>query len=277
MITGGIKFFNENSVNTENGSSVSVSTGDSSSDFLLDINAFTFWRSVGSDDLTTETITITMPSSQEIDRIFLIDHNFKNYNIKYDVSGTPTDFTNVLSINSEELANIDITDYDKNSSYYEFDAVTTNKIYIEIDTTQTVDAEKYISQVVITTEIGTLEGYPEIKVNKSKNAKKKKSMTGRVFNQKSIETVNINLGFRTYPSRLQSDIDTIMSLFDLEEPFLTWLCGGREGSDYFNYTLRGFRLKDLIKTTITNDFKDSYSKNIYTGLVNLTVKLDETP
>ena len=79
-VTGGIKFFNKNKI--ADGSTV-ASSGTSSSKFILDLDVDTYWTSLGSSDGVSEEITITTSKSQSIDRILLLDHNFKTYNVKY--------------------------------------------------------------------------------------------------------------------------------------------------------------------------------------------------
>lgn len=276
-ITGGIKIFEPSAASIDNSTTIVASTGDASSDFAIDNNAYTYWRSSGSNDLTTETLTITLPTSQAITRIMLVDHNFKNFQVQYDNSGF-TNFSNVTSLDSEGLSAISETNYTKNTSYYEFDSVTTNQIQISIDTTQSVDAEKYLSKVIITTEIGTLSGYPVVsRLFTTRNEKKSQVLSGKTIIEKSIETFRTTLNLNNYPPSYESDIDLMYTLFDRDESFLVWLCGGRFGSDYFRYTLRGFRLQDIYLMQVARSFNNKYDKNIYTGLIDKRVTLEETP
>ncbi len=57
-ISGGMKIFKESKALYGNGDSAIASTGSSSANFILDTNRFTFWRSVGSSDATTETFVV---------------------------------------------------------------------------------------------------------------------------------------------------------------------------------------------------------------------------
>lgn len=275
-ITGGIKFFDKNILATDNNTVIAASSGDSSSSFCVDLNDFTYWRSVGSNDAVTETITIDFPSSTSINRIFLKDHNFKSYTIQYNNGSTLVDFANITGLDGTK-ATISESSYDKDTSYYEFDAVTTSQIVITATETQVTDAEKYLSTVICTTEIGTLDGYPQISnLFKSKNSRTSKSLSGRLIVQKSIETFRTTLNFSNYPAGNTSDIDLCYTLFDRDESFLVWLCGGRYGSDYFKYALRGIRLQDVYQVQVTNNFDDSYRKSVYSNPVKLNLKLEET-
>jgi hypothetical protein len=276
-ITGGIKFFGKSIFSLDDDTSPSASSGDSSSDFAIDNNRFTYWRSVSSNDSTQETFTVEFDQATEISRLFLLDHNFKKYTIQHDAGAGLTNFSNITSLDATGLSAISETDYSKNTSYYEFDAVTTSKIVITIDTTQTADAEKYLNRVVCTSEIGTLSGYPKItRAFKTRNIRKREMLSGRLRTEKSIETFRVTIKFDDYPSSLEDDLDLCYTLFDRDESFFVWLCGGRSGSDYFKYTLRGFRLQDLVLVQVVNSFSDKYTKNIYTGPSNLKLDLRET-
>lgn len=269
-ITGGIKFFKESKI--KDATAESSVSGNASVASLLNNNRETFWRSSGSNDSTTEIITVTFAEDKAIDRIALVNTNAKNFNITYDVSGTWTAFANVVGIDGAETG-INITGHAQDTAYYEFDSVTTGSIKIEIDTTQTVDAEKFINHVICTEELGTYVGYPSIdKLQLDRNQKNKATLNGRFSVQKSLETMAFKLKFMDYPVKAayNADIDLCLTLMDSEDPFIVWLCGGRYGTDYFKYTLPGFRLKDMIQMQIGKAYTLSYSKNTYTNGVNIS-------
>jgi hypothetical protein len=94
---------------------------------------------------------------------------------------------------------------------------------------------------------------------------------------KSLESVQILMDFKDYPrsSTFSVDLNLVMSLHDREEPFLVWLCGGRRGTKYFGYTLRGFRLKDVYVMQFNKPLDLSYSKGIYQSRLNTSITLEE--
>ena len=275
-ITGGIKFFKQ-SKNIDATASAPIS-GDASVTSLLDSNKETFYRSSGSSDSVTEEIEITFSESKTIDRLFIINFNGKDFNVMYDVSGVWTHFANVVDINGSQ-SNITETTYTQDTYYAEFDSVSTTKIRIQILKTQVADAEKFINQVIVTEELSTLVGYPEIKrVEMSRQLRSKKTLSGKFSVQKSLESFMFNLIFKNYPSSsvYNVDIDSIIQLHDSEDPFITWICGGRFGSPYFNYTLPGFRLKDVVQTQINSAYKLNYTDNIYVNPLNIaSIKIVE--
>ena len=268
-ISGGIKFFKKNE--SANGT-VSATSGDGSSKFILDLDVDTYWTSVGSSDSETETLTISFNGSKTIDRILLLDHNFKSFNVKYYNGVTYVAFANVIGIGGTSLSGITETTFSQDSSYYEFDSVTTEAIQISVTTTQTTDAEKYLSQAIATSEYGTFVGYPQISsIDLSRNSRMKKTLSGRYSVQKSQQTLGYNIKFKNYPSSsvYNVDIDLALTLFETEEPFLIYPCGGRYESKHFNYQLPGFRLKDCILSQIKKGYKLKYVKNIYTNSIDV--------
>ena len=278
-IGGGIKIFNKIQNLLADGASITATTGESSGNFCLDRNPLTFYRSVGSADVTTETLVITLPASTTIDRIFLVNHNFKSFTIKYDSATVFTDFTTVVGIDGALGGGITESTFSDNTGYYEFDEVTTTRIEITATLTQVVDAEKFLGQVIVTDELGTLTGYPVISgLTHSRNSKNKKALSGRMLIQKSVESAKMKLSFKRYPTGstgFVADLDLMFTLFDRENDFLVWLCGGRRGTDYFKYTLRGFRLQDIYQMQVSKPLKVKYSKNLYPGQAEFSVSLEE--
>lgn len=262
-VTGGIKFFKKNQGFD---GTVSATSGDGASKFILDLDVDTYWTSVGSSDAETETITIQFDGSKTLDRILLLDHNFKSFTVKYYDGSSYVAFANVIGIGGTSLSGITETAFAKDSSYYEFDSVTTLSIQIAVTTTQTTNAEKYLSQAIATKELGTFVGYPEVSsIELTRNTRLKKTLSGRFSVQKSQQTLGYNIKFKNYPSSdvYNVDIDLALTLFETEDPFLIYPCGGRYESKHFNYQLPGFRLRDCILSQIRKSYKLKYVKNIY--------------
>lgn len=269
MISGGIKNFKQSKIIDAEASA--LISGDASVISLLNSNKETFYRSVSSSDSVTEEIEITFAESKTIDRLFIINFNGKSFNVMYDVVGVWTHFANVTDLDGTQ-SNITETTYDKDTYYAEFDSVTIDKIRIQITTTQVVDADKFINQVIVTEELSTLVGFPEVKqISMDRQLRSQKTISGKFSVQKSLEAFAFRLVFKNYPSSpvYNVDIDAMIELHDSEDPFITWLCGGRFGTPYFNYTLPGFRLIDVFQMQVNNAFKLSYTDNIYVNPLNL--------
>jgi hypothetical protein len=276
-ITGRIKFFEPSQCLGVNGSEISASSGDSSATYALDRNPDTKWRSVDSDDLTAETITVTFAEDIAISRLLFLDINWKQFTVKYDVAGAWTNFAAVVGLDSTGGALISETAFSDDSAYYEFTEVTTSAIQITVLKTQVADEQKYCAQIIATTEIGTFLGWPEINAVKlDRNLRKRKTLSGKVSVMKSLESTMIDIRFKDYPSNstYNADMDIAMELHDRENPFIIWLCGGRRGT-YFNYILRGFRLRDAITVQMTDSMDLSYTSNGYKNQLNASLRLEE--
>ncbi len=174
-LTGGISFFKRSKSLFKDGASAVASTGSSEASLVLGTNKFFKWSSVGSDDTTVETITISFPAAVQITRIFLADFNWKEFTVKF--GGVPTDFTNVVGIDGALGGGIAETVFARDTAYYEFDAVTTDTIEITVTKTQVVDEEKTLVMFIATEELGTLVGFPPNKgIGLSRNEKSEKAI-----------------------------------------------------------------------------------------------------
>lgn len=274
-ITGGLKLFNRSMCLYEDGTTIVASSGDAAGPRCLDRNPISYWRSVGSSDVTTEELEITFTEAKTFDRIFLIDHNFESFNIQYFDGATYQHFANVTDIDGSQ-SNITETTYSRDTSYFEFTEVTSTKIRIQVTTTQVADDQKYLNQVIVTSEMGTLQGYPQIKgLELSRNLRTEKMLSGRSLTFKSDEFFKVQLDFKDYPPSLSADIDLIFSLHDIEDTFLIWICGGKTGSSYFRKQMRGYRLRDVISVQLTASIKPIYSDNVFVNAVNFSAQLQE--
>ena len=200
MISGGVKIFDRSlSLFSDGNMTVTVSTGAGSESRAFDRNRVTYWRSVDSDDTTTETITIAFAEAVTFDRILMLDHNWKGFNVQYDVSGVWTHFTGVTGLDGA-LANVTETAFSDDTAYYEVTQVTTTGVRFQVTTTQVADADKYINQIILTKEKGTLQGYPDISgIEFSRNERTKKMLSGRSLSLKGEETFQCELNFKNYP------------------------------------------------------------------------------
>lgn len=277
-ITGGIKFFDKSRSLLVDGASISsITSGSATEDNMIDKNPLTRWQSLGSDDSTLETIEVTLPAATLIDRIFLIDHNFKEFNVKYD-SGGFTDFASVVGLDGTPPGpGIAETGFGDTTAYYEFTPVTTTKLQIQCLKTQIVDAQKFLGQFIVMTELGTLVGFPRITgLQHTRNERKSKMLSGKTLVQKSEESLRFGIDYRDFPPSLVPDLDLAMTLFERDEDFLVWLCGGRRGVDFFRYTLRGFRLEDVRSVNTASPVQTSYRSNVYTLPVRVRLKFEQS-
>ena len=270
-VSGGIKFFRKNRGDIDDDNvAVTVSSGEAVKNNLRDRVRYLKWISIGSSDIVTETIEIDFGALYDIDRLVLVRHNFKNFKVEYDNAGWQ-DFTNVVTKEGTQ-ANIQETNNTKETSYYEFTSVNTQKIRVSIDTTQTVNAEKYIYEVIATEELGTLTGYPVYNQSFSRNAIKKQTARGRAKYSILDESYTVNLSFDHYPTA--ADHTIILGLWNGLKEFLIYPCGGNE--DQFRFEQKGFRLEDIYLVWFSDTFDPNYEQNVYSLGLNYSVGLEET-
>lgn len=270
MISGGIKFFSDNPALSENGGSISSATsGSVASANILDKLSYTYWTSVGSNDTTTETIVIAFPNAT-ISRLLLLDHNWKQYTVKYWNGFSFVDFAAVSGLDGS-ISVISESTFADDSSYYEFTQITTTQIQITVTKTQSANAQKYLATFFPTAEIGTMSGFPKVDpVNFTRTPRTSQMLSGRVKIVKQPQTVSITLGFANYPVlSYGADVDLVLSLVDSEIPFYIWLCGGRRGSNYFSYQIRGWDLKNCYRVQIDSDVALTWTDNLYKSGQNL--------
>lgn len=273
MITGGVKFFDKNYSLLKNGATIVASSNDAAANRVLDISRYTQWESIGSNDITTETLTITLGQSRTIDSILLADINFKSFEVKYFNGSTYSSFTNVVGINNVSKAGILETSNAYSSAFYQFDSVTTNQIQITISTTQIADQDKYMTNLFVTNEIGTFEGFPRVKPTADRNETKATTLSRRSLIQKTYETNEIGITFKTHP--YQNDVDIVENIFNREEPFLVYPCGGRTGTTYFKIEQKSWKLEDIFNMQMTGKLRNEFEKGVYLLGVNKTIKLEE--
>jgi len=270
-ITGGISFFKDSKAYFKNGVAATASSNDGIIKNVLANNLFIGWFSDGSDDTTTEIITITIPSKVDLDRLFMIGHNWKEFTVKYHDGISFVDFTTVIGLKGALGGGITETIFDIDTAYYEFDSVNTDQIQITITKTQVANEEKFLDRFFATEELGTFVGYP-LAVPKYMNNEVAQKVLSSKFNvQKGLPTEEINISMKSHP--VQDDFNLIETLFDKREPFFVWLCGGRFGEPFFCVDIKGFDLKDLFLMQTKGKFTVKYFKNVYINGVDAKVKL----
>lgn len=271
MITGGVKFFEGNALGLSAGGAVvdTLGTGAAAVQYLIGKSRYGYWKTVGSNDSTTETLTFTFPSAA-INRLFVVDHNWKEFTAKYWDGSAYQHFTGVLGMDAAK-ANVSETTFADDTAYYEFDLVTTTKIQITIAKTQIAAQEKQAVFVIATKELGTLKGFPKVSIAAKRNAREFQTPSGKSQVMKAPESYRFSLDFSPYSTNpaYEPDLKLVGSIHERDVPFLIWPCGGRRGLTYFGHALREMRLKDIFLAQLVTDLSGSYQENNYRGLVNL--------
>jgi hypothetical protein len=305
MITGGIKFFEQSYCLFKNGATATASSNNSAINTILNYDKDNGWVSSGSAEDTIETITITLPTSTTFSRMFLLNHNFSFYDIYY---GNYQNFSNVITLtlpygigNYTDESGAFYTDenglyyndgenevtaignaisqsgYTVNASYYEFDAVTTNTIIIQAKNVQdpATIVEKFLGSFIITDEIGTFSvdglALPNASVNA--NNRVERNLNNKAIVQRGVDTFSCSLNSQYLYN--QDDLDLYTNLFDRNDDFLVWLCGGRYGTPYFRVNAKPYRPLDVFRVRNVGDLDNNYYKNLYNAGMAGTLNLIE--
>lgn len=262
MITGGVKFFDDSPALLANGGTASVTSGTVVGDNMIDKLRTTHWRSVGSSDVTTETIVLTFVSTI-INRLLFLDLNWKGFVIKYWNGSAWTHFTSVTGIDGA-MTNVTETAFADDSCYYEVASVTTTGIQITITTTQTANEEKYLGTALPCYELGTLTGFPLVAPYFDPRARVTEMLSGLVDIEKQTQVFSCTLTFENYPVKdYGADVGLMLTLIDRENPFYIWPCGGHRGSTYFSYAMRGWRLQDCFRVGTDSGIAAQWAGNLY--------------
>lgn len=273
MISGGVKFFERAKNLFKDGSTVTAVSNEDAAKYILDLNRYTQWISIASNDLTNEELIIVLPSSKTIDRLFLLDMNFKEFEVMYWTGSAWASFTNVIGLNGVSYANAGSTNYALTSAYFEFTQVTTSQIKISCLKTQVANAQKYLTTFLVSKELGTFRGFPRVDPKVMRNEEKVKSLSGKYLVQKGYETYQIKIGLKSHP--YQDDIDIVENLFNMEESFLVYPCGGRYGANYFKINQKGFKVDDVFNMQLVGSMDSDFEKGVYTLGVSKSLTLEE--
>ncbi len=154
-INGGIKFYEPSLCLFKDGNSATANSNSANASLILNYDKDTSWISSGSSEGVAATVTVTLAEAQTFNRLFLLNHNLKNFTVTYGAGATA--FANVITVNNATKANITETTYAYDSSYYEFDSVTTNQINISCTNVQdtAVTVQKFLSVLILCNEIGS--------------------------------------------------------------------------------------------------------------------------
>lgn len=270
-VSGGIKFFRKNYGDIDNASClVSVSSGTATRNNARDRRTYTKWSSVDSDDSTTETFEYDFGASYAVDRIILVRNNFKAFTVKYWDGSAWAHFSSVVTKEGSQ-SNITETVNTKSTNYYEVASVSTQKIQVEITTTQTVDAEKEMYELIATEELGTFESYPVYEQSFELNQAKKETIGGKCKYSILDEKFSCTLGFEAYGN--PADHALIQSIWQEREEFLIYPCGGNEAQ--FRYARQGNRLQDIYLVWFDGTFAPNHLRNVYVLPLSYSVTLVE--
>jgi len=230
-------------------------------DLLRDRTNTSGWGTTGSSDTATCTLEVDLNKGLQISKVYLIEHNFKNYDLHY---WNGTAWVLIISVTN----NTDTT------SYHSFTAATVYKVKITINATMIANSDKLLAQLIITDNLGTgqFQGYPEIRqLTHTTNKKANQMLSGKIKVIEGIGAVQFELKW-TITSN-DNDLTLIEKMYTNKQGFLISLSGGNESQ--FSTQRIGYRKKDIYFVRMTDDYSDPFFKGIYSIGNVITAKLKE--
>ena len=230
---------------------------------LLSLAANTYWEGSTGDDV----IRVDFPTVN-VDTIMIVGTSASAVSIEFGTHSFQhgTDLlNNFINSNSIPKANTG-----QDFIYFKLE----NPISVgHLIVTFTGPGIKRAESLIVSREIDTLSGYPEIKrFAFSQNEQRTRAKDGRYYiNKQDRRLKDLRLRFKNYVK--DSDQRLISGLFDRNAPFLVWPSGGYTD---FRYSIDGFRLSDIYKMQTMGDFRTGLSYGSYNGLMQFDVRMVES-
>lgn len=262
-MAGQITFFKKNRADLSfSHVTITASEGQDYVGFLRNRQISSGWATTGSSDAMNTTIEVDLVDPNEVDSIILVGHNFKSYKIENWNGSAWVPFTTPIDVTTEM----------KSTSYHSVTEGIITKVRLTIRGTQVADDDKFLSEFVITSKIGTLEGWPVIKEpTNSRDRKTVKMLSGKYSVRESVGAFTTKLQVKLW--NISSDLDIVEELYASNDGFLLWLSGGRE--DQFAQVRQGYRLEDLPLMKCSNEYVPEFDKGLYKSGVNITIEMKE--
>lgn len=261
-----ICFLRKNKADLSNaGVAATASSGSAYANRALNRNNRSSWVTSGSTDGDGTYFEVDLGDTRDVSEIRLLGHNFKSYTVKYWNGSAWTAFSPAISE----------TTYASENSRYTVTSVATNKLRIDIASTQTANQDKYLYQFIATELIGQLSGWPEIRnMRVVKNRSGKATMSGKRSYVESVGGLQCELYVKELS--LAADLTILEALFNATQSFLVEINGGSETQFQKTAAREGYRFEDIFLARVANDYEPVYPKGQYgRGLADVTLKLVE--
>jgi hypothetical protein len=266
----GIKFFRKNKIDLDySGVDISITDavasdkGDDFVHFLRNRNNTSGWATTGSSDAANTQIDIDMGSRKDVDCILLVEMNFKNYTIQY--------YDEDLASWTNFSTSINVTNNTTATRLHTFNSVSARLFRIIITATFVANADKFMTQLIITEALGEFSFQPRIKPVIDRSRKATKYLSGRSHIIKSIAAFEVAIEMQGVTADV--DLSLVENLFDSYEGFIVWLCGGT--ITQYDTERIGYRLKDLYLVNVANEYRPEWGQSRYKNGIEVDLKLLE--
>lgn len=288
-VTGAIKFFERSRTLLSDGNaSASLSSDSKQNDNESIKNLLTFDKDsyYQTPMITNEgfgqIIDISFVRPIKINRLFLIDTNLQTGAL---IFTTPikniTDIDNKVLQDGSFLTFGQGEGFDSLTHYWEFDEITISSFSLQFNVLSRNDYSNppdffFIKQIIATSEIGTFEGFPNISgYSESQNEIINMTSTGLKHITKQHQTVDsFKISFHSHP--IENDIRIADRIFNSNESFTLWPCGGGYGSNHFLFEKEGWRLDDIYNVQTVGRKSNRWHKNFYKGGISSNINMVES-
>ena len=260
-----MEFIKQNLVNTT--TQIAVDSNTTLAENLFNRNKLEQYVSVGfGDDLTTTSITISFSSTQTVDRIGLVNHNIKEYDIFYNGATANTfAFTTTASTNTSQFSSNSET-----SQYFRTTPVAVTSVTLDLKATIEADNEKAIGLLFLSEKHFEFDRIPSAKNYRPEIVPKQviQSLSDGGTRLHSIsEKLDIRINFENITSTFR---DQLKSVYDLFDPFVFVPFGTSTG-----WSLNGAILSECVWSGRFNFYR--YSDDAVNAGFSGNINLKETP
>lgn len=222
----------------------------------------TGWMTTGSVDANNTTLTCNFQNLKFLTDILLVGHNFGTFTIKYWNGVAYVDFSTPINV-------VGSTD---STTRFTFTQIQTTMIQVTILGTQVPNTDKKLNQLIATTLIGQLNGWPLIQkptfnLNKATNL----MLSGKTYLGYNLPGFSCTLSVSIWSN--PADLTVIETLYGSGNGFLVWLCGG--STVQFSSQRQGYRLQDLFLMKPSDNYMPEWANGLYQSGLKISMALVE--
>ena len=238
---------------------VATDTGEAFADAVRDRRNSSGWSTTDSTDAALTLFQVMFGDEFEIDTIFLVRNNFKDYEIEW-FDGSVWNSLVTVTNNTE------------NTTFHEFPKITAEGIRVRINATIILDDDKFLSQLIPTEKLGDFNQFPLVVHEKSLNRKRLKMISGKSKIIQNSGSVEISVSHNNQID--DNDLNLVEIMFNSFSGFLFWASGGDESQ--FRTRREGFRREDIFLMAPRNEYSNPWgSDGKYKAGTNYKVELVE--
>lgn len=257
-----ICFFEKNFLDLDNeGATITTSQANDFSGYMRTRSLRNAWLTTDSVDADDTEIDIDLADVFLIDRLLLIDHNFKSY--KVEVYNFDTGIWTELHSTTNDL---------KETTEIVFLEFYGRRIRITVRGTKVADEDKRCNRIIVTRKLGQFNYWPHIENPTIDQGKiTRKVLSGKNAILRTVGAYQCRLKIENW--RNAEDLALVELLYAQVQGFQVWLSGGDQSQFY--YAAEGYRDKDVYLMGIANDWRPLFKGGPYINGMDVALDLIE--